>query len=69
MRELDSNELTLQRDAMYQEKRIRLKPASFVIKLKHQTSGNSAREMLMATVFQEEKNRIIGCPIIGVPVR
>lgn len=40
---------------MYHEERIRLGWASFVIKLKHQASGNSAREMLVAPVFQEKK--------------
>lgn len=40
---------------MYHEDRIRLKWASFVIKLKQQASGNSAREMFVALVFQEEK--------------
>ena len=32
-----------------------LKWASFVIKLKHQASGNSAREMFVAPGFQEKK--------------
>lgn len=47
---------------MYHEERIRLGWASFVIKLKHQASGNSAREMLVAPVFQEKKKKNYSVP-------
>lgn len=40
---------------MYHEERIRLKRVSFVIKLKHQASGNSARDMLVPPVFHKGK--------------
>lgn len=42
---------------MYHEERIRLKWAGFVIKLKQQASGKSAREMLVAPAFHEGKKQ------------